>query len=65
MTISTAPVLPAYPTSHGLRVWCVHCHRWHQHGQGGGHRVAHCTIVSSPYRLTGYVLALAEEESRP
>jgi hypothetical protein len=24
------------------RVWCCHCDRWHDHGAGNGHRIAHC-----------------------
>ena len=56
----TAPSLPAYPTAHGWRVWCCYCDRWHQHGAQPGHRAAHCFVVSSPYRQTGYILRLAE-----
>jgi hypothetical protein len=57
------PVLPAYPTPHGWKVWCNYCRRWHQHGAQPGHRVAHCRVPSSPYRTTGYILKLAEETS--
>jgi hypothetical protein len=53
------PRLPAYlftvDGQPGLRVFCRWCDRWHIHG-GYGHRVAHCHISTSPYRLTGYVL---------
>ena len=53
------PQLPAYPRDDGLtglRVWCGHCGRWHYHGDGYGHRAAHCHRGGSPYRETGYVL---------
>lgn len=60
MTASTPPIRPAYPTTHGLKVWCVYCHRWHQHGQSGGHRAAHCHVPSSPYRRSGYILAIVD-----
>jgi hypothetical protein len=51
--------LPAYsdPDNGGLRVWCGWCVRWHHHGNGYGHRVAHCTVGTSPYvRNGGYNL---------
>lgn len=58
-----APTLPAYrygrPLASGerpLKVWCDYCGAWHHHGHTGGHRVAHCTVASSPYRRTGYNL---------
>jgi hypothetical protein len=42
---------------HGLKVRCVYCRKWHIHGHGYGHRVAHCLDKSgSPYLKTGYVL---------
>jgi hypothetical protein len=50
-------VLAAYADEHGfLRAWCIHCRRWHYHGQGEGHRVAHCSKPDSPYERTGYIL---------
>ena len=53
-----APVLDAYQRSDcdGLAVWCAHCHQWHVHGHGGGHRVAHCFDTASPYQRSGYIL---------
>jgi hypothetical protein len=52
------PILPAYiRDGHGyLSVWCRYCKKFHQHGQGDGHRVAHCLSDASPYRTTGYIL---------
>ena len=72
------PVLEAYwrpiyylftdeivPNTWGLAVWCKYCTRWHMHGQGVGHRVAHCHGLTSlcgsytsptPYQETGYIL---------
>ena len=60
--LPSPPVLPAYPTEHGWRVWCRYCHRWHQHGAQPGHRVAHCHVTTSPYRSTGYILKPAVTE---
>ena len=42
-------------------VWCKYCRRWHAHGPGKGHRVAHCK-PRTPYTATGYNLALAGAE---
>jgi hypothetical protein len=50
----TAPTLVAELHGEQLRVWCIHCCRWHHHGPGEGHRVAHCD--SGPYATTGYTL---------
>jgi len=52
------PTLMAYDRDdgHGLAVWCRHCDGWHLHGQGNGHRMAHCHVEGSPYIKTGYVL---------
>ncbi len=44
------------------KVWCVHCQRWHVHGAGPGHRVAHCHDSRSPYYDTGYILVEPEPE---
>jgi hypothetical protein len=56
---SRIPSLPAYADQRGLlHVWCAHCGRWHDHGRGGGHRVAHCG-PGSPYCATGYTLVEA------
>ncbi len=57
-----APILRAerYAPDGALRVWCVHCQRWHYHGKGEGHRIAHCRHhggnPESPYLQTGYIL---------
>lgn len=57
---AAAPELPAYRITAGsqarLIVFCEACRDYHFHGNGDGHRVAHCHISSSPYRQTGYVL---------
>lgn len=60
-TLTTTPVLLAYPgSSGGWRVWCDWCERWHTHGAGEGHRVAHCACRKSPYADSGYRLELAD-----
>jgi hypothetical protein len=57
--VNDAPTLRATPDGDGgWRVWCPHCRRDHIHGAGEGHRAAHCADPESPYRLTGYRLAL-------
>jgi len=58
----TIPTLPAYDVGDGdgcLVVWCLYCAKFHQHGSGGGHRVAHCIEESSAYQDSGYYLILA------
>jgi hypothetical protein len=40
--------------------WCPFCRRHHTHGDGPGHRVAHCSDASSPfYEVTPQELRLA------
>ena len=57
---ASAPTLPALDAGNGqLRVWCAYCKRYHLHGGGGGHRVAHCDKVT-PYSVTGYILEIAK-----
>ncbi len=57
-----APTIAAFARNHDgnrrLMVWCRYCDKWHSHGQGEGHREAHCS-ESTPYTLTGYNLAFA------
>ena len=38
-------------------VWCRYCKAWHYHGQGEGHREAHCSEPGSVYLNSGYNLA--------
>ena len=64
------PVLRAERTDQGVRVWCKYCvsrrspwpGSWHYHGQGYGHRAAHCRTDLSPYRLYGYILIPVDQE---
>ena len=62
-----APTLGAKEVEeHGVKVWlvwCKHCVRWHAHGPGEGHRVAHCKR-RTPYTATGYNLALATRDDQ-
>jgi hypothetical protein len=39
------------------RMWCGHCNKWHIHGPGEGHRIAHCDEPGGPYERSGYNLA--------
>lgn len=52
------PVLIAYERdeSGNLAVWCPYCATWHLHGQGDGHRSAHCQNRRSPFIETGYII---------
>jgi len=53
------PVIKALPRldlEGGLMFWCPFCQKWHLHGKGTGHRVAHCTNLESPFNETGYIL---------
>lgn len=40
--------------------WCKYCNKLHHHGQGDGHRVAHCD-KNSPYHDKGYILKTRED----
>lgn len=46
----------------GLKMYCRYCKQWHLHGEGEGHRVAHCNN-DSPYKKTGYILRLKQEQT--
>jgi len=35
-------ILPAIRLENGFFAWCIYCDKWHIHGAGDGHRVAHC-----------------------
>jgi hypothetical protein len=56
-----APTVAAYSRDlkrhRRLLVWCRYCTAWHSHGDGEGHREAHCSD-ETPYTRTGYNLAL-------
>jgi len=67
MTADPIPTLEATIVGTQLEVWCAHCRAHHYHGAGGGegHRGAHCSDPSSPYRATGYYITLATEGRRP
>jgi hypothetical protein len=54
----TPPILPAYKHPNGIQsiVWCQFSQRYHWHGYGPGHRVAHCGSRGGPYTTSGYVL---------
>lgn len=46
----------------GNKFWCPFCKRWHFHGEGDGHRVAHCgpriirTKIIENLHPNGYVI---------
>jgi hypothetical protein len=54
----TPPILPAYKHPNGIQsiVWCQFSQRYHWHGYGPGHRVAHCGSRGGTYTTSGYVL---------
>jgi hypothetical protein len=60
------PRLPARRDEDGfLHVWCKYCRKEHHHGNDSetvAHKVAHCYVMSSPYRETGYILVVEEEK---
>ena len=58
------PLLIAEERGDLLRTWCMHCRRWHTHGEGFGHRTAHCYVDASPFRRTGYYLVPADPSER-
>lgn len=55
------PVIKCLPRDDffgGMMFWCPFCKKWHRHGIGAGHRVAHCTNPNSPYSGTGYIIKM-------
>ena len=52
------PVFKCFPREDGiyfLQFWCPYCKKWHRHGMGSGHRVAHCG-EETPLRERGYII---------
>lgn len=58
-----APVILCENAGHQWRFYCQYCRVYHRHGAGAGHRAAHCTSTDSPWKESGYILKLREEES--
>jgi len=48
---------------YGMEFYCEHCKKYHKHGEGDGHRVAHCVNQNSPFFNTGYVVILERDYS--
>lgn len=46
----------------GMNFKCDFCKSYHYHGDGNGHRTAHCNKMDSPYRKNGYIIILADPE---
>jgi hypothetical protein len=42
----------------GVKFYCDFCKKVHTHGEGAGHRAAHCHNQNSPYGNSGYILQL-------
>lgn len=53
--------IPRVDLDFGQRFWCEFCRRYHLHGEGGGHRAAHCSNPLSPFLLIGYILRMKQE----
>jgi len=57
----TIPVIKCLPRiliyGYGMKFWCSYCKKWHLHGIGNGHRVAHCNF-SSPLHDHGYKIKM-------
>lgn len=50
------PTLTAHEDENGfLTAWCDNCMRYHYHGRGYGHHVAHCIKPKGEY-VNGYWL---------
>ncbi|MBW2050553.1 MAG: hypothetical protein JRJ09_18810 [Deltaproteobacteria bacterium] len=48
-----------------VKFWCPFCEEWHVHGftedvtvRGKSHRLAHCRVAESPFKVRGYYLRL-------
>ena len=54
-------VVPRKDFPRGWEFYCVYCKTKHHHGEGLGHRVAHCTNQKSPFLIRGYVLKEARQ----
>lgn len=55
------PIIKCFPRpgfNGGLMFYCPFCQKWHLHGIGNGHRVAHCTNQESPLKENGYILKM-------
>lgn len=65
MTIMDNPVFTAIKRVNkdkrvvGLKFYCWQCRKWHVHGFGDGHRVAHC-VRGSAWKKAGYELVKHE-----
>lgn len=62
------PIFIVEKDGNSLRFWCPYCLKYHTHGDangnGEGHRVAHCTEPTSPFKKTGYILAYSESRAK-
>ena len=47
----------------GMTFWCPFCKHQHFHGEGEGHRSAHCS-EDSPFDKTGYILKLRKNKMK-
>ena len=56
------PILLCYDDGQNFKAWCPLCRRWHYHGRGEGHRVAHCSNFE--HFPNGYEIRLAERLQR-
>ena len=54
--------VPRTDIDFGMKFYCKPCRQDHRHGDGEGHRVAHCDdyFEASPYKDTGYIITLDE-----
>lgn len=63
MTIPTILAKPRTDHIEGWQFYCRYCRRNHLHGEGLGHRQAHCSDPNSPYKLSGYILTDQPQEA--
>lgn len=56
MTVPELEAIQREDLPEGWKVFCDYCERFHFHGKGLGHRIAHCCSEKSPYYKTGYIL---------
>jgi len=59
------PVIECEADKDGIhyKFYCKYCGEHHNHGRGEGHRCSHCS-QPSPYKETGYVLKLKENNGQ-
>ncbi len=49
------------PFDEAMKFYCDFCKKYHFHGLGEGHRIAHCHNDKSPFNEKGYIITLNKD----